>query len=266
MASFLSTMTSIGAETVIRFLASGQELLISRAAAGDGIAGGEQNKITELVNPIAVEVNLGEKRFVDSNPSYMLIPVHVSNKGLSEKQYIREIIIYALDEKGREFPFAYSWLEGEDTDNVLPESKRENYDSDTVHIHDVVIIASDQINTAVRIEVSGSSAFVTKQEFMHILAEAVAPSFDNLLAWPGCKRITLPKDESGTYTETIVDKATNATRAKRVTVKNGESDYTENYIFYEEDGQTVKAKYVVHTTKDGTETWTEDVTKGADEV
>ena len=88
------------------------------------------------------------------------------------------------------------------------------------------------------------------------------PSFDNLLAWPGCKRITPPKDEaSGSYTETIVDRATNALRAKRVTVQNGESDYTETYFFYEEDGETLQAKYVVHTTKDTTETWTEDVTK-----
>ena len=88
------------------------------------------------------------------------------------------------------------------------------------------------------------------------------PSFDNLLAWPGCRRITPPKDEaSGSYTETIVNRATNALRAKRVTVQNGESDYTETYFFYEEDGETLQAKYVVHTTKDTTETWTEDVTK-----
>lgn len=88
------------------------------------------------------------------------------------------------------------------------------------------------------------------------------PSFDNLLAWPGCRRITPPKDEaSGSYTETIVNKDTNALRAKRVTVQNGESDYTETYFFYEEDGETLQAKYVVHTTKDTTETWTEDVTK-----
>ena len=97
-------------------------------------------------------------------------------------------------------------------------------------------------------------------------ANTIAPSFDNLLAWPGCRRITPPKDEaSGSYTETIVNKATNALRAKRVTVQNGESDYTETYFFYEEDGETLQAKYVVHTTKDTTETWTEDVTKEAAE-
>ena len=90
----------------------------------------------------------------------------------------------------------------------------------------------------------------------------IPPDFDNLLAWPGCKRITPPKDETAnTYTETIVNSTTNALRAKRVTVQNGESDYTETCFFYEEDGVTLRAKYVVHTTKDTTETWTEDVTK-----
>ena len=94
----------------------------------------------------------------------------------------------------------------------------------------------------------------------------IPPDFDNLLAWPGCKRITPPKDEAtNTYTETIVNSTTNALRAKRVTVQNGENDYTETYFFYEEDGVTLKAKYVVQTTKDGTETWTEDVTKEAAE-
>ena len=92
----------------------------------------------------------------------------------------------------------------------------------------------------------------------------IPPDFDNLLAWPGCKRITPPKDETAnTYTETIVNSTTNALRAKRVTVQNGESDYTETYTFYEADGVTQKARYVVQTTKDGTETWTEDVTKEA---
>lgn len=92
------------------------------------------------------------------------------------------------------------------------------------------------------------------------------PDFDNLLAWPNCKRITPPKDEAtNTYTETIVDRATGALRAKRVTVQNGENDYTETYIFYEADGVTQKERYVVQTKKDEAETWTEDVTKEAAE-
>lgn len=88
----------------------------------------------------------------------------------------------------------------------------------------------------------------------------IPPDFDNLLAWAGCKRVT-PKKEGNSYTETITDKASGKLRAKRVTVQNGENDYTETYTFYGEDGSSVVQKYVVRTTKDGTETWTEDVTK-----
>lgn len=87
------------------------------------------------------------------------------------------------------------------------------------------------------------------------------PDFDNLLAWPGCTRITPPK-EGETWTESIVTTEGNILRAKRVTVKNEDEDYTETYTFYAEDGATVKEKYVVHTTKTGTtETWREQVTK-----
>lgn len=90
----------------------------------------------------------------------------------------------------------------------------------------------------------------------------IPPNFDNLLAWPNCKRITTPKDEAtNTYTETIVHRVTGALRAKRVTVQNGENDYTETYIFYETDGVTQKERYVVQTKKDEAETWTEDVTQ-----
>lgn len=88
----------------------------------------------------------------------------------------------------------------------------------------------------------------------------IPPDFDNLLAWAGCKRVT-PKKEGNSYTETITDKASGKLRAKRVTVQNGENDYTETYTFYGKDGSSVVQKYVVRTTKDGTETWTEDVTK-----
>lgn len=90
------------------------------------------------------------------------------------------------------------------------------------------------------------------------------PDFDNLLAWPGCTRVTPPK-EGGTWTESIVTTEGNSLRAKRVTVQNGDGDYTETYSFYAEDGVTVRERYVVHTMKDGTaETWRETVTKEGD--
>lgn len=285
MAGFQSTITELGMETLMQFLALGEEVLLTRAEAGSGIASSGWNKRTELVRPVDVNIQMGEKEFVESVPSYLLLPVHISNAGLTEQVFIREVGVFGLDECGKEFLFAYSWLDGGDTDNFLPPAKDPEGEADTVHVHEMILLATDQINAAVRIEVSGGSfvtasqmqAYAVKKPHMNgklgqylRLADdgtewvdlETFPDFDNLLAWSGCKRITPPKDEAaGSYTETIVDRATNALRAKRVTVQNGESDYTETYTFYEEDGVTLKAKYVVHTTKDATETWTEDVTK-----
>lgn len=92
-------------------------------------------------------------------------------------------------------------------------------------------------------------------------------NFDDLLAWPGCTRITAPSsvnaDGASETVERWVDAATKTiNKAKRVTVKNAEGDYTQTYTYYAEDGTTEKYKYIVQTTKDGeTSVWTETVTK-----
>ena len=90
--------------------------------------------------------------------------------------------------------------------------------------------------------------------------DAVA-SFDNLLAFPGCTRLT-PEKNGNTWTERIVTTEGEVLRAERITVVNSDSSYTETYIFYEEDGETVKEQYTVQTTKDANGTWREAVTKG----
>lgn len=287
MAGFQSTITEQGMETLTRFLALGEELRLTRAEAGSGAAHSNWNTRTELVRPADVNIQMGEKEFVQSVPSYLLIPVHISNAGLTEQVFIREVGIFGLDERGKEFLFAYSWLDGGDTDNFLPPAKDPEGEADTVHVHEMILLATDQINAAVRIEVSGGSfvtasqmqAYAVKKprvngkqgQYLRLADDGTewadigqAPDFDNLLAWPGCTRVTPPK-EGETWTESIITTAGNILRAQRVTVKNGDGDYTETYTFYAEDGAAVKEKYVVHTSRDGTaETWRETVTKEED--
>ena len=123
MAGFQSTITELGMETLTRFLALGEELRLTRAEAGSGAAHSNWNTRTELVRPADVNIQMGEKEFVQSVPSYLLIPVHISNAGLTEQVFIREVGIFGLDERGKEFLFAYSWLDGGDTDNFLPPAK-----------------------------------------------------------------------------------------------------------------------------------------------
>lgn len=283
MASFCSTITAVGIETITKALATGREVPLVRAAAGSGRFSDEKNQIAALVSPVSVEVNMSEKQFVESKPSYLMLQIYISNKNLTEAVYLRELMVYALDADGAEIPFAYAWLDGEDTDNFLPATERADGSSDTAHIHELQLLATDQVNAVVQIEVSGGNWVTAAQMETYALKKpkidgktgqflqrtaagtawadvSVPPTFDNLLAYPGCKRIT-PKKSGSTWTERIVTKEGDLLRAQRVTVIASEGDITETYTFYEADGATVAAKYIVHSTRDGAETWTEDVTK-----
>ena len=283
MANFCATITTAGAEAITKALATGREVPLVRAAAGSGRFSGEKNQIAAPISPVNVEVSISEKQFVESKPSYLLLPIYISNKNLTETVYLRELMVYALDADGEEFPFAYAWLDGEDTDNFLPATEREDGSSDTAHIHELQLLATDQVSAAVRLEVSGGNFVTVSQmetyavkkpksdgtagQFLQRTAAGTAwadvqipPTFDNLLAYPGCKRIT-PKKSGSTWTEKIVTKSGGILRAQRVTVIASAGDITETYTFYAADGTTVAAKYIVHSTKDSAETWTEDVTK-----
>ena len=165
MARFKSTITDRGAEILTAFLAAGKRLVLVSAAAGDGVAQVSPNTLTALVNPINVNAQIGEKTFVESNPSYMRIPVQVTNAGLETAQYVREVATFALDEKDAPFMFSYSWLDGADSDNILPPDSflgRAGMDGegDTVHIHDLAVFITNQEAAAVSVQV-GVGSFVT---------------------------------------------------------------------------------------------------------
>lgn len=171
MARFKSTITDRGAEVLTAFLAAGKQLVLTSAAAGDGVAQVSQNTLTALVNPINVDAQVGEKTFVESNPSYMRIPVQVTNAGLETAQYVREVAIFALDENDAPFMFSYSWLDGEDSDNVLPPCSFLDDDGlaadegDTVHIHDVAVVVTNQQNSGITVDV-GSGSYVTTAQMI----------------------------------------------------------------------------------------------------
>lgn len=177
MARFKSTITDRGAEVLTAFLAAGKRLVLVSAAAGDGVAQVSPNTLTALVNPINVNAQIGEKTFVESNPSYMRIPVQVTNAGLEAAQYVREVATFALDEKDAPFMFSYSWLDGADSDNILPPDSflgRAGMDGegDTVHIHDVAVVVTNQENSGITVEV-GNGSFVTTAQMVAYSAPIV---------------------------------------------------------------------------------------------
>lgn len=70
------------------------------------------------------------------------LPVQVTNKGQSVPLPVREVGLYSQDAEG-EYLFAVSWLDGEDTDNIIP-PPADPEAADTVHIHDVGIVVTNQ--------------------------------------------------------------------------------------------------------------------------
>lgn len=172
MARFRSTVTDKGAEAWTRFAAAGRQIVLVSAVAGDGVCGEgvSPNTLTALVHPVQVDTQIGEKTFVEGPPSYMRIPVQVTNAGLEAPVFVREVATFALDENGTPFMFTYSWLEGEDSDNVLPTCSFLDHESvmeegDTVHIHDVAVLATAGENGSVTVEL-GAGSFVTRGQMV----------------------------------------------------------------------------------------------------
>lgn len=80
MAKFKSIVTDGGSEALTALIASGQKLILTRAAAGSGVAQVSPNTLTDLVNVENVSANLSEKELVEGSPSIMQIPVQVTTK------------------------------------------------------------------------------------------------------------------------------------------------------------------------------------------
>lgn len=158
MASYRSTVTDKGRMEITRLLAAGGKLNVVQAQVGDGVAQVSPNTLTALVNPISVSAELGEPAFVDGDPAILRVPVQVTNQGLSQKQYVREVGLYALDGNGQQYLFAVSWLDGGDGDNVLTPPVQGEYD--TVHIHDVGIFVTNETAGIIQVQV-GAGSFVT---------------------------------------------------------------------------------------------------------
>ncbi len=162
MAKFKSIMTDVGAETLTALIASGQNLVLTRAVAGSGVPTVSPNTMSDVITPEPVTVNLSGKEFVAGTPSIMRIGVQVTNETLEQKVFVREIGVFGQDINGAEIMFCYGWLDGEDSDNVIPATSFED-EADTVHIHDLAVFITNQEAAAVSVQVSAGS-YVTNTQ------------------------------------------------------------------------------------------------------
>lgn len=171
MAYFNSIVTAAGAALLTDVMTSGGEVNIIAAAIGTGTPSGEPAELTALISPVSVgEIILREKYISQGAPTTLIIPVDVSNLGLTAELPVREIGVFAQGETGRVL-FAYSWFEGEDGSNILPVPKDPTA-ADAVHSFEIGVFVTNQEAAAVTVTVS-DAAYVTAEQFENLTPEDI---------------------------------------------------------------------------------------------
>jgi hypothetical protein len=145
MARFKTILTDAGATLLTQALALQQTVDINSVKMGSGVYTGDQVELTELVTEVEVNSVLGDKEFIEGDPSLLKISVQTLNNGLTEPTPIREIGLFADTTL-----FAYAWLDGEDTDNVLPPPLDINV-ADTMHQHELALFVTNQENASIQV-------------------------------------------------------------------------------------------------------------------
>jgi len=166
MATYRSIITNAGASLLSYQLAHGGSVNIYRAAAGNGIPSGDPRQLTTLVSEQpSLNIDLGAKQFIDGNPSVVIIPVQINNAGITVPTAIREIGLFAEDPNGEEILFAYSYIDGADTDNILPPPQVTNPEQqfDTVHTHDIILFITSDENAVISVTYTPSN-FVSQSQ------------------------------------------------------------------------------------------------------
>ncbi len=118
MAHFKSVVTDIGAQKLAAIVAGGGKLTLTKAAVGSGRTDGDRAAMTALVKEETAEILIGDMEVTTT---------------------------------GGEYLFATAWLNGADTDNILPPPETPDT-ADTVHIHDVGVIVTNQEAAAIEVK------------------------------------------------------------------------------------------------------------------
>jgi|GEM_PF-1598644 len=196
MARFKTILTNAGASLLTQALAKSETVTINSVVMGEGVfEEKDKSNITALVAPVEVNTLLGEREFIEGDPSLLKISIQTLNNGLTEPVPIREIGLYAEDTF-----FAYAWLEGADTDNILPPPLHLEV-ADTIHLHELALFVTHQENA--KIEVTFAFAgFVSQNNFNQHQEDRVVH-----LSEPERKLLDEIRAEGGIGTDKIVNQA-----------------------------------------------------------
>ena len=157
MASYKSIVTDAGAQKLAEILAAGGQLVLTRAACGSGTPTTDPARRSELVQPLEVHAAISDRAVEPGPPSVLRVQLQVDNAGLKETVPIRELGLYCPVDDGRESLFCYAWLDGPDSDNLLaPPASAEM--ADTVHVHDMGLVLTNQQSAAVSVTMAHGAA------------------------------------------------------------------------------------------------------------
>lgn len=149
MATFKSTITTQGSEMLTRSVAEKKEITISNLIIGSGRAPGNQATLTEIITPVTITAKITDRTFIPGDPSMMEIAIAILNIGLLYPVPVREIGLFADDGTG-EVLFSYTWLDGADTDNIVPVPINPDF-SDTSHAYRIRLFITEQENANINV-------------------------------------------------------------------------------------------------------------------
>lgn len=169
MAKYRSIVTDQGLLALSNYMLIDKKLIIDFALAGSGRYEDTQDKtkVLALKSASPVEANISDFKVIVGDPSLIRISVQVTNANLTINTPIRELGLYCKNKVGNSILFAYSWLDGEDTDNILPASDGDL--ADTVHVHDMALIISNQEIDCLDVPM-GAGTFITHKDMITFAA------------------------------------------------------------------------------------------------
>lgn len=175
MAGFKSIITDAGAEMLTKAFANGTIININSVKIGNLAATSGQAQLTNIISPLEINAHLSDKKFVEATgefPSLLTVAVTVTNKGLAEAVYVREIGLFA-NNGAETILFAYGWLEGPDINNLMPVPINPGFE-DTSVAHNIAFFITNQENAKITISFSPGT-FLTWQQMVDYTAQNYTP-------------------------------------------------------------------------------------------